>query len=130
MNKWYNELNKAPWTPPGYVFGIVWSILYTLMIISFLMVFLDKKCYPYCSPLTYFLIQLGLNLIWTTVFFKLRLIVPALILLFLILLFTCYTYKTFRPINKIASYLLIPYILWLCVAISLNIYIVTNNKIL
>ena len=60
------------------------------IILSFLMVFLDKKCYPYCSPLTYFLIQLGLNLIWTTVFFKWRMILPALILLFLILLFTYY----------------------------------------
>ncbi len=127
MNTWYKDLNRAPWTPPDYVFGIVWSILYTLMIISLLIIFLDKKCYPYCLPMTYFFIQLAMNLIWTTVFFKWKLLVPALVLLFLILLFTYYAYKKFKTINKIAGYLLIPYILWLCVAISLNTYIVVNN---
>ena len=127
MNSWYKELNRAPWTPPDYVFGIVWSTLYTLMTIAMLIVFLDKKCYPYCSPMTYFFIQLGLNLMWTTVFFKWRMLIGALILLLLILLFTYYTYKKFQTINKTASYLLIPYMLRLCVALSLNTYIVLNN---
>ena len=77
--------------------------------------------------MTYFFIQLAMNLIWTTLFFKWKLLVPALVLLFLILLFTYYTYKKFKAINKIAGYLLIPYMLWLCVAISLNTYIVVNN---
>lgn len=97
------------------------------MTIAMLIVFLDKKCYPYCSPMTYFFIQLGLNLMWTTVFFKWRMLIGALILLLLILLFTYYTYKKFQTINKTASYLLIPYMLWLCVALSLNTYIVLNN---
>ena len=127
MNSWYKDLNRAPWTPPDYVFGIVWSTLYTLMTIALLIVFSDKKCYPYCSPMTYFFIQLGLNLMWTTVFFKWRMLIGALILLLLILLFTYYTYKKFQTINKTASYLLIPYMLWLCVALSLNTYIVLNN---
>ncbi len=127
MNSWYKDIKKAPWTPPSYVFGIVWTILYILMGVSFMLVFLDNKCYPYCSPLNYFLIQLGLNLMWTTVFFKWRLLQTALVLLFLILLFTYYTYKNFLPINRVAGYLLIPYMLWLCVAISLNSYIVIKN---
>jgi tryptophan-rich sensory protein len=42
MNKWYKELNRAPWTPPDYAFGIVWPILYTFMTISILIIFLDK----------------------------------------------------------------------------------------
>ena len=46
MNSWYKELNRAPWTPPDYVFGIVWSTLYTLMTIALLIVFLDKKLAP------------------------------------------------------------------------------------
>ena len=57
MNGWYKDIKKAPWTPPSYVFGIVWTILYILMGVSFMLVFLDNKCYPYCSPLNYFLMN-------------------------------------------------------------------------
>ena len=127
MNDWYKKIKKAPWTPPNYVFGIIWPILYILMIISVILVYKDKKCYPYCSPMTIFLLQLGLNLIWTTIFFKLRMPIIALIDLILILGLTIYTFFLFYDINKIASYLLIPYILWLCVAFSLNSYIVIYN---
>ena len=79
MNNWYSTLKKAPWTPPNYVFGIIWPILYLLMGISFLIVILDKKCYPYCAPITYFLVQLVLNLSWTTIFFRLKQPLIALI---------------------------------------------------
>lgn len=127
MNDWYKKIKKAPWTPPNYVFGIIWPILYILMIISVILVYKDKKCYPYCYPITIFLLQLGLNLIWTTIFFKLRMPIIALIDLILILGLTIYTFFLFYDINKIASYLLIPYILWLCVAFSLNSYIVIYN---
>ena len=129
MNEWYKKLKKAPWTPPDYVFGIVWPILYVLMFISVTMIYLDKNCYPYCYPITIFFIQLGLNLIWTTIFFRLQLPIFALIDLILIIGLTTYTFSLFYEINKIASYLLIPYLLWLGVAFSLNLYIVLNNKL-
>ena len=59
MNKeWYNTLNRAPWNPPSWVFGVVWPILYLLMGISLLLVWTNKKCYPYCKELIYFFIQL------------------------------------------------------------------------
>ena len=62
MNQWYKKLKVAPWNPPDYVFGIVWPILYVLMFTSATIVYLDKKCYPYCYPLTIFFAQLILNL--------------------------------------------------------------------
>ena len=70
MNQWYKTLKKAPWSPPNYIFGIVWPILYALMAISVALVWSNKKCYPYCSPVTFFLLQLAFNLIWTTIFFN------------------------------------------------------------
>ena len=70
MNQWYKTLKKAPWSPPNVTFGIVWPILYTLMAISVGIVWSNEKCYPYCSPITFFIIQLGFNLVWTTIFFK------------------------------------------------------------
>tara|TARA_Y200000002_G_C22682015_1_gene664479 strand:- start:1965 stop:2348 length:384 start_codon:yes stop_codon:yes gene_type:complete len=127
MNKWYKNLKTAPWSPPSYVFGIVWPVLYIFMTISVLIVLFDKKCYPYCTPITYFLLQLVLNLSWTTVFFRLHMSVLAFIMIILIMLITGYTALQFYPYSKLASFLLVPYLLWLCVALSLNGYIVLNN---
>ena len=70
MNEWYKKLKKAPWTPPDYVFGIVWSVLYLLMFISAYLIFINKKCFPFCYALTIFVVQLLINLCWTTIFFK------------------------------------------------------------
>ena len=127
MNQWYKTLKKAPWSPPNYVFGIVWPILYTLMAISVALVWSNKKCYPYCSPITFFLVQLAFNLIWTTIFFKWQMPKIAFLDLLIIMGITIYTYKQFLPISKTAGYLLIPYMLWLCVAFSLNLYIILMN---
>ena len=126
-DSWYNNLNKPPWSPPSYVFGIVWPILYFLMFMSFTIIYNDKNCNPYCDAITLFLIQLVLNLVWTTIFFKYKNPKLALIDLILIIIFTLYTYREFDKLNKKASILLIPYILWLFVALSLNSYIVVMN---
>ena len=127
MNYWYTSLQKAPWTPPNYVFGIVWPILYAMMAVSFLMVWKNKKCFPYCNPLTMFFIQLGFNLIWTTLFFKLKMPVLALIDIMIITYFAFITKQAFSKINKFAGYLLIPYIGWLLLAFTMNLYIVIMN---
>ena len=127
MNTWYKDLNRAPWSPPNYVFGIIWPILYLLMTISVLLVIFNKKCYPYCRPITFFILQLILNLFWTTVFFQLQQPIIALIMIVLIIGITAYTALQFYPYSKVASLLLVPYLLWLCVALSLNGYIVLYN---
>tara|TARA_Y100000992_G_C21273735_1_gene498588 strand:+ start:3744 stop:4127 length:384 start_codon:yes stop_codon:yes gene_type:complete len=127
MNTWYKDLNRAPWSPPNYVFGIIWPILYLLMTISVLLVLFNKKCYPYCRPITFFILQLILNLSWTTVFFQLQQPLIALIMIVFIIGITAYTALKFYPYSKIASLLLVPYLLWLCVAFSLNGYIVLYN---
>ena len=125
--KWYNNINKSPYTPPGWFFGLVWTILYLLMIISFYLIWSNSKCFPYCNVLTIFFLQLAFNLSWTTVFFKYKKIRFALILTILIFILTFIVSIKFYKINKIASYLLIPYLLWLIVAMYLNIYIILKN---
>lgn len=127
MNRWYKNLNRAPWSPPNYLFGIVWGILYALMTLSFIFVWKNKKCFPYCSALTAFLIQLAFNLSWTTIFFYYKMPKLALLDTILIIYFTLVTYKAFIKISKLAAYLLIPYICWLFLALSLNTYIVLYN---
>ena len=127
MNKWYKKLKRAPWSPPGYIFGIVWPILYSLMTISFLMIQRNIKCYPYCNALSLFLIQLVFNLSWTTLFFKLQMPKIALLDLIATLIFTLFTYRNFSQIDNLSSLFLLPYIIWLFLALSLNIYIVVYN---
>ena len=127
MNKWYKSLKRAPWSPPGYIFGIVWPILYLLMTISFMIIQQNKKCYPYCSALTFFIIQLIFNLSWTTIFFKLKMPILALLDILCILVFALITLYKFSFINKTASLLLLPYIVWLFLALSLNMYVVAFN---
>ena len=63
--EWYNSLKKSKLTPPGYVFGIVWPILYVLLTVSFLLTIKSPKCIGFCSPLVFFTAQMALNFIWT-----------------------------------------------------------------
>ena len=124
---WYNNLNKSSLTPPNWVFSVVWPLLYTILFISLYLVWTDKNCFPFCNPLIFFVIQLCLNVIWTTIFFKLKKPLLALLDIILIIIFTLITLYKFYEINKTSFYLLIPYIIWLCFALYLNLYIVINN---
>tara|TARA_B100001059_G_scaffold232010_1_gene269019 strand:- start:2416 stop:2799 length:384 start_codon:yes stop_codon:yes gene_type:complete len=127
MNRWYLKLKQSKLSPPSWVFGVVWPLLYSMMAISLFIAWNSKQCFPYCNALTYFFIQLFFNLIWTTLFFKLKLIKTALANLALIIIFTFLTIKKFYLVNKLASYLLVPYFIWLCFAFYLNLFIVLNN---
>ena len=97
------------------------------MAIALAMVWTNKKCFPYCSAVTFFCIQLAFNLIWTTLFFKQKKPLLALLDIGVILLFTLLTYEKFLKVSKFAAYLLIPYIVWISFAGYLNLYIVLNN---
>ena len=127
MKEWYNKLNKSKYNPPSWIFGVVWPILYMFMIISFIIVKKNEKCKNYCDPLKFFTIQLLFNLIWTTIFFKFKNIKLALLDLILIIIFTFITIIQFYKISLTATLFLIPYFMWLCFALYLNLYIVINN---
>jgi len=125
--EWYLSLNKSKLTPPGYVFGIVWPILYLLLGISFLLTIKSPKCIGFCSPLVFFTGQMILNLIWTTVFFRMKMMKTALLLIYAIIALTIIAFMKMLPVNRNAALLLIPYLLWLSFASYLNLYIVVNN---
>jgi len=125
--QWYQNLPRSKLSPPSWVFGVVWPVLYLMMGISLFLVWKNPKCYPFCPPLVYFLLQLALNLTWTTLFFKYRLIGWSLASLFLIIVLTAITIAKFYPISRLAAGLLVPYLLWLIFASYLNSYIVYNS---
>lgn len=125
IDKWYKNLKKSPLTPPDYVFGIVWPILYLLLLIYFLLGLKEKNL----IPIIYFMIQMILNILWTTVFFKKKQINLAMYMLIGILFFTILSGLEMynRNNNIILPLLLIPYVIWLSFASYLNFYIITNN---
>jgi len=125
---WYDSLNKSPLNPPDWTFGVVWTILYILMAISFVLVSNNKKCKGLCKPLGFFIAQLVLNLLWTTIFFRWKQVIISFIVIIAVIILTIITIILMRKMSPIGAYLLIPYVLWLCFAGYLNGYIMVMNE--
>ena len=124
---WYTNLTQSKLTPPNYVFSIVWPILYTTIFISFMLVFFSKKCKSWCLPLTFFVIGFVFNVLWSYIFFTKKKPTLALIDLGLVILFNILTMVYTYPINPLASYVLLPYMIWISFAFYLNLTIVLQN---
>ena len=125
--KWYKDLNKSPLTPPDYVFGIVWTCLYISLIVYGILTLKDSKCLGFCTPLIFFTIQMLFNLSWTTIFFKWRKPIIALLVVIIMIILTLITIYQTKKLNINYHYILIPYLMWICFACYLNTYIVINN---
>ena len=124
LAEWYTNLNQAPWTPPGIVFGIAWTFIMICFSIYLGHLFIKN----YSSKLTIvFLIQFILNVSWNYIFFNQHFVLFGLITLILLTLLLFYYF--FKLSNKTGKYkfLLVPYIIWLCIATSLNLYILIYN---
>ena len=116
---WYQELNKSSLNPPGYVFGIVWPILYILMSISAFRTFIETR--------NLFLLQLFFNAIWSWLFFAFHMPVIALLNIWLLIALNIkLTINMFR-VDSMSGFLFVPYIVWLFFASYLNLFIVINN---
>lgn len=128
---WYEFLNKPTFNPPNWVFGPVWIILYTLMGISIYRIWIkkaNKNNEKIKLALQVFGIQLFLNALWSVIFFGLQNLGLALLEIIILWLVILYLIKLFWKIDKTASYLLIPYILWVSFAAILNYSIWNLNK--
>lgn len=124
QNPWYINLNKAPWTPEGWVFGAAWTTI--MFCFSFYMAFLINKRFTK-GVINLFSIQLVLNIIWSFIFFKLQFTILGLITITLLTLSVFYFLFNYFKILKLKSLLIVPYALWLIIATSLNFYIVFHN---
>ena len=121
VNTWYAQLQKPGFTPPDWVFGPAWTILYLLMAISVFLIWNKGLDYPKVKQsLGLFLIQLALNAIWTPLFFGFHLILPALIDIIILWFAILATILAFKRISLHASILLIPYLIWVGYATILN----------
>jgi benzodiazapine receptor len=118
--EWYRSLTPPPGTPPGFVFGIVWPILYTLIGIA-LFLFLRRTSGDLLrTGLMVFALQWFLNALWTPLFFGLQQPVWALVDLLVLLVALGWTIQLFRQASTRAGYLLLPYFFWSLYAAYLN----------
>lgn len=125
---WYNTLNKPYYTPPSWVFAPVWITLYTLIGVSFYLVWVDKKFDTESDAYSIFLMQLALNYLWTLVFFGLQSVLLGLIVIIILDFFIIANIYLFSKINIKAALLLLPYLIWVIIATLLNSSIYVLNQ--
>lgn len=129
LDTWYANLNKPFFTPPGWVFGPVWTTLYALMAISAFLVWhrgLDTRAVR--IALAFFLLQLVLNALWTPLFFGAKMPLVAFIEILFLWAAILSTIVAFAKVYRPAALLLIPYMAWVTFAAILNLSIYLLNR--
>lgn len=124
-SEWYTRLNKAPWTPPGWVFGAIWTLVMFCFSIYLTYLFTLRNSR---FVIAIYSVAFLLNVSWNYLFFNQHLTHISLANISALTLVIVYLFISFgdEKLSKM-KYLLLPYIIWLCIATSLNGYIVFNN---
>lgn len=127
---WFPTLNKPSFNPPAWVFAPVWSTLYVMMGIAAGLVWskIETARQDVKTALVFFAIQLALNALWSILFFGLKNPLLALIEIVILWLMIYETFVKFTKVDKVAGYLLIPYLLWVTFATVLNASIWWLNR--
>lgn len=118
---WYQNLDKAPWTPPGWVFGAAWSVI--MMALTVFMAAAWPRVENRRLLLALFAIQWILNVMWNPLFFYLHWVDVALVDIALLTVVVGMIGLLFRGAMKGGAWLVSPYFIWLLIATSLNAYI-------
>ncbi|MBX7207625.1 MAG: tryptophan-rich sensory protein [Verrucomicrobiaceae bacterium] len=118
--EWYASLRKPSWNPPGWLFGPVWTALYTMMAVAAWMVWKRGGFIVQRVALTRFLVQLALNAAWTPLFFGLHRPDWALVDIALLGLAVAMTIAAFHRVHRGAAWMLVPYLAWVSFATVLN----------
>ena len=118
--EWYGSLNKPSWNPPAWVFGPVWTALYTMMAVAAWLVWRQGGWGKQSKPLLVFLAQLALNALWTPLFFGLQRPGLAFAEIILLWLAIVWTIAAFWRVRRAAAWLLGPYLAWVSFAAVLN----------
>ena len=125
FSEWYQLLNKAPWTPPGWVFGAAWSCI--MICFSFFMAILFTKRENKNRLIVIYMLQWILNVSWNPAFFYFHNSMLGLIIIFLLSGVVAYFLFGFLQLARLYALLTLPYFIWIIIATSLNMYIVIFN---
>jgi tryptophan-rich sensory protein len=122
---WYQELEKAPWTPPGWLFGFAWTLI--MICFSVYMAYLWPEIENRKLLIGLYLAQWVLNVAWNPSFFYYHRVGPALLIIFSLTIVIAFILVYYWPELKYRSALVLPYLIWLLIATSLNGYIYLKN---
>lgn len=124
---WYLMLPKPFLMPPNWLFAPVWTILYLIIFVSFLVYTTTHSRTSKVSGYVYFLIQLLLNILWSPAFFVLKNVGLALIMILLLDIFVYLMIRKFHEVSRFSAIILYPYFLWIIFATYLNFWIFLNK---
>jgi tryptophan-rich sensory protein len=129
VESWYQTINKPSWNPPSWIFGPVWTTLYVMMGIALFLVWKSEASEILKKTATaLFTVQLVLNFFWSFIFFRQQQPGWALVEIIALWVAILFTIFAFANVNKIAAWLLVPYISWVSFATVLNYTIWQLNK--
>lgn len=123
----YTSLIKPPLSPPGWLFGLIWPVLYLLMGIAAYIIYQTPQTPERKKATTLYWVQLFVNFLWPIVFFHFQWYWISVIVIILLDVLVLITTIRFYKIEKVAGYLMIPYLLWILFATYLNIGIAVLN---
>jgi tryptophan-rich sensory protein len=123
---WYATINNPFFTPPSWLFGPAWTVLYFLMGISVFLL-IQSKSKNKINAIKLFWMQLGVNFLWSILFFGLRNPLLGLLDIGVLIVLIVLLIKASYKVNKSAAYLLIPYLAWVSFATLLNLFVVILN---
>ena len=126
-NPWFDALRKPAIMPPGWAFGVAWTILYVLMGFALALVVSARGARGRRVAIAFFAVQLVLNLAWSPLFFAAHQVTAALALIGILLVVVVMTTWRFLRIRPIAGLLLLPYLAWLIFATMLNFELMRLN---
>ena len=118
---WYHQLNQPFFSPPDWLFGIVWAVLYLLLAVAGFYLTRTTECGSPVRKATKLMIaQLVLNAMWSPLFFGMHHLMGGMILILVMIGMTIWLMRAAKPVSAMAVWLLVPYLAWLCFAWLLN----------
>jgi tryptophan-rich sensory protein len=127
LGPWYHALRMPAWKPPDWAFGPVWTTIFLLASVSAALVWRDASPTAFVLIVTLFVVNSLLNIAWSALFFKLQRPDWALIEVAFLWLSIAALIVAIWPVNRLASLLLVPYLVWVSIASALTYSIVRLN---
>ena len=122
---WYSQLVKSSYNPPDWIFAPVWTTLYLMMTFAIWLFWLSKK--RDMNTIYIYFIHILFNTTWSIIFFVFHNILLAFINLMILIWLIVILILRYRRVNNISAYLMIPYLLWSCYALFLNLNLLILN---
>ena len=122
---WYSQLVKSSYNPPDWIFAPVWTTLYLMMTFAIWLFWLSKK--RDMNTIYIYFIHILFNTTWSVIFFAFHNILLAFINLMILIWLIVILILRYRRVNNVSAYLMIPYLLWSCYELFLNLNLLILN---